>query len=390
MKRALVVVGLAAACSGDSARTAPQPPGALRLTQAPPAPTGTAPAATAASPIEKFLAGDRTFGIFALDQAPCERAAWDATAAALGAAATVVYRPDEAVAETTFTAGAIAGGVIGDLQKIFVALRDAGGTDLDGQHVCVVAARGIGPGLSTSNGFIAFDPADVLEMNDLIPDDTRTMYSTTVIYAHELAHQLQYRYGNPFQDERTVRRTELAADCMGTAFAAMTQPDGWIMDEVEKGAVGALQTFADLKFASTLHHGTPVDRGRMARYGIGLVATARKQGQALDLATIKAGCELAVRGWDASMPLTPPDQLWGGAALECTGRATLQTSEGEKSCYPYMCQDGRCLESCRKDDDCAGAHNKAELAEHGWPLQCVNSRCVPLPPEHVRPTKSPN
>ena len=138
------------------------------------------------------------------------------------------------------------------------------------------------------------------------------MYSVTVAFAHELAHQIQYWYGDPFDGDKTVRRTELAADCMGTTFVAMTQPDGWIMGQVEKGAVGALQAYADLKFRSKGHHGTRVDRGRMAQGGIALVAASRQGGAALDLGVIKNGCEEAVRAWDASMPLTPPDQLWGG------------------------------------------------------------------------------
>jgi hypothetical protein len=92
----------------------------------------------------------------------------------------------------------------------------------------------------------------------------------------------------------------------------MQWPGGWITDEIERGAVGALQAFADVKFASTLHHGTRVDRGRMARDGVALVAAARKDQRALDLGTIKGRCEDAVRAWDAEQPLTPPDQLWGG------------------------------------------------------------------------------
>ena len=159
---------------------------------------------------------------------------------------------------------------------------------------------------------VALGLAAILAMNELIPDAERSMYSVTVAFAHELAHQLQYWYGDPFADDKTVRHTELAADCMGTAFVAMAQPDGWIMAEVERGAVGALQAYADLRFKSASHHGTRVDRGRMAHDGIAMVEAARRGGPALDLGTIKEGCEAAVRAWDASMVLTPPDQLWGG------------------------------------------------------------------------------
>lgn len=272
---------------------------------------GSGATAPGTSPLEKFLAGDRAFGVFPVHQPPCDRAAWAATAEALGAEGTIL-EPDAGVPGATVSVGAVTTGVVTDLARVWTALRDGGGTDLDGQHVCVVPTPGVGPGLSTSNGFIAFDPVELLAMNQLVPDGERTMYSQPVAMAHELAHQLQYRYGDPFAGDKTVRHTELAADCMGTAFVAMLQPEGWIMDEVGKGAVGALQAYADVKFRSTLHHGTRADRARMAEDGLGLVAGARRQRRRLDLATLKTGCELAVRGWDASMPLTPPDQLWGG------------------------------------------------------------------------------
>ena len=265
------------------------------------------------SPVEKWLAGDRTFGVYSIhDAAHCDIASWNATAPKLGLADQQVLPPSTVLVGTTVTVQAMTGGIIDDLTKVMTALRDAGGSDIDGHHICVVPAAGVGVALSTGSGFIAFEPAAILQMNELIPDSDRTMYSSWVAFAHEFAHQLQYWYGDPFDGDKSVRHTELAADCMGTAFVAMTQPAGWITDQVEQGAVGALQAYADLKFRSKSHHGTRYDRARMARDGVALVTTARKAGTTLDISTIKDGCEQAVRAWDASMPLTPPDQLWGG------------------------------------------------------------------------------
>ena len=59
--------------------------------------------------------------------------------------------------------------------------------------------------------------------------------------------------------------------------------------------------------------------------------------------------------------------------------------QGEVSCYPYRCRAGRCLLSCQTRKDCAGSEGPAEMATHGWPLDCASSRaeCYPLPPDHV-------
>ena len=243
---------------------------------------------------------------------PWSPASWDATAAALGLDGAQVLDRELTIGDTGVAVGAMADGVVDDLTPIMTALRDAGGSDIDGHHVCVVPATGVGVALSTSNGFIAFEPAAIIGINELVPDAERSMYSVVVVFAHEFAHQLQYWYGNPFEGDKSMRRTELAADCMGSAFVAMTQPSGWIMEQVHKGVVGALQAYADLKFRSVMHHGTHVDRAQLAHAGVELVTSRRAQQQPLDLATIKRTCDAAVEAWDASLTLTPPDQLWGG------------------------------------------------------------------------------
>ena len=53
-------------------------------------------------------------------------------------------------------------------------------------------------------------------------------------------------------------------------------------------------------------------------------------------------------------------------------------------CYPYLpTERGDCPTRCRSIDDCAGSRGPVDFAENGWPLDCINEKCVPLPPEAV-------
>jgi hypothetical protein len=85
-----------------------------------------------------------------------------------------------------------------------------------------------------------------------------------------------------------------------------------------------------------------------------------------------AGCSSAQTRTDA--PRVPDT---------CSDRQTLTTPSGDVDCYPYRCVAGQCLHACETRADCAGAEQPGELPEQGWPLDCGDGRCVPLPPEHV-------
>ena len=85
---------------------------------------------------------------------------------------------------------------------------------------------------------------------------------------------------------------------------------------------------------------------------------------------------------DGALPAgLTPEQARG----QCAGRAELATARGPVSCYPYRCRNGRCLRSCNARSDCAGSDGPADFAENGWPLDCADHRCFPLPPDHVHP-----
>jgi hypothetical protein len=60
------------------------------------------------------------------------------------------------------------------------------------------------------------------------------------------------------------------------------------------------------------------------------------------------------------------------------------SGESLPPCYPYLARDGECPGGCRTIDDCAGSRGPADFAEKGWPLDCIDGRCVPLPPETVQ------
>jgi len=56
----------------------------------------------------------------------------------------------------------------------------------------------------------------------------------------------------------------------------------------------------------------------------------------------------------------------------CVDYKTARDRNGhEVECIPYRCEGGACLTRCHTVKDCAG---------EGWPMNCVNTRCVPQPP----------
>ncbi|MEM6988989.1 MAG: hypothetical protein AAF721_00785 [Myxococcota bacterium] len=77
--------------------------------------------------------------------------------------------------------------------------------------------------------------------------------------------------------------------------------------------------------------------------------------------------------------------LAGGFAVSCAPRSTTTPDRTGGDCYPYLPRaNGSCPTRCRSIDDCAGSRGPADFAENGWPLDCIGSRCVPLPPEAVQ------
>lgn len=84
-------------------------------------------------------------------------------------------------------------------------------------------------------------------------------------------------------------------------------------------------------------------------------------------------------------PAAPPSSTGPTEAAPASPPGTVaRTDDDRDRCYPYLpAADGTCPTSCRTRDDCAGSRGPADLAENGWPLDCINDACVPLPPSHV-------
>ncbi len=73
--------------------------------------------------------------------------------------------------------------------------------------------------------------------------------------------------------------------------------------------------------------------------------------------------------------------LWSACAAR--SGATEEPKHSDR-CYPYLpAKGGRCPSSCRSIEDCAGSRGPADFEKNGWPLDCINGECVPLPPEAV-------
>lgn len=78
-----------------------------------------------------------------------------------------------------------------------------------------------------------------------------------------------------------------------------------------------------------------------------------------------------------------------GCGGNSEGPSSSTTSDPDREmdlppCYPYLpAEDGTCPTLCESRDDCAGSRGPADLRENGWPLDCINGKCVPLSPEEV-------
>lgn len=112
---------------------------------------------------------------------------------------------------------------------------------------------------SYKEGYILIDPK-VIKMMWNLPQ--RSSFSDSQVYLHELAHQFQYWHGNRFENDKTSRRTELTADCVGSALLWLS----WqglsedILSMESLGVIAASESVGDYDIENPDHHGTPIER----------------------------------------------------------------------------------------------------------------------------------
>lgn len=150
--------------------------------------------------------------------------------------------------------------LVNTLNKALSVLYRNGDQDILNHRICTglynygeVNAR------SYQEGYILVD-AKVIKMMWDLPN--RSSFSDSQVYLHELAHQFQYWHGNQFQEDKTSRRTELAADCVGSALLWLS----WqglsqdILSMESLGVIAASESVGDFDVTNPDHHGTPLER----------------------------------------------------------------------------------------------------------------------------------
>jgi hypothetical protein len=127
--------------------------------------------------------------------------------------------------------------------------------------------------ISLEEGYIIADPRILFDVR------RRTKFgdfSDRVIFLHEFAHQIQFWSADPFAADKTVRRTELTADCMSAAFLVLLwAKPGEDHGMTEQGLREVAASIGDFS-AEEGHHGTPKERGAAATWGTNFILSRKK------------------------------------------------------------------------------------------------------------------
>lgn len=167
------------------------------------------------------------------------------------------------------------------IDRIGGIIRDFSAFDLELSYrsVCLGLYRiGDKNALSHVQGYLLFDPSLIDYLNSSF--EKRSMYSLDQVVFHELAHQFQYWFGDRFDSDENVRRSELTADCVaGTLLAREGKrysPDLWQI--TRKGMLEAAFDFGDFEFEDVNHHGIPLERYIAVNLGIDLPLSVTLKG----------------------------------------------------------------------------------------------------------------
>lgn len=251
------------------------------------------------SPAERWQKGVRVFGVFDLqDPLRCSQVA------ARNNLGTTGFPPDQVLGQNVMGAPITARGFAATQRSVLEAALDElkahGDKDVVGRHICTglgsFGERGANA-VSLEAGYIVSDPRIVNLINAL---PNRTMFSLDMIVVHELAHQFQYWYGNPFKNDSRVRRSELAADCVAASLIAVRWTQSWTLQFAADGVVAASVAVGDLEYQGRGHHGTPVEREIAAVQGVNMALQQLRDGTRLGSRQLLAQCNAFVAERDAS------------------------------------------------------------------------------------------
>lgn len=143
------------------------------------------------------------------------------------------------------------------------------------RSICIgLATMGKPNAISLDEGYIMADPRILFDVRQ------RTKFgdfSDRVIFLHEFAHQIQFWSADPFAADKTVRRTELTADCMASAFLVLLwAKPGEDHQMTEQGLREVAASIGDYS-AEEGHHGTPKERGAAATWGTNFILSRKKE-----------------------------------------------------------------------------------------------------------------
>lgn len=252
--------------------------------------------AIAASPMGKYLAGERRSGIYNFnDSKVCNRWALQSIYANQEKPVAVRLLDDNGPIWDE-REGPKDIGRAGSMIRLWVdTMNDAqnmlirnGDLNAMSHHVCIGFGKFAAPNAeSMGAGYITFDPQILLDTNH---NPNRSAYSMDAIAMHEFAHQLQYWTDEPTLNDVLVatgkpyaRRAELSADCAAAALlGALNIPKIGRFWQIEKSGVSAaIKAVGDYEILSGNHHGTPRERELAVNFGLNLAEKTSSRGLGL-------------------------------------------------------------------------------------------------------------
>ncbi len=182
-------------------------------------------------------------------------------------------------------------GILANYNRILLTLMQNGDPALNNRHFCVGFMDVYSPDAKSAlDGVILFDP----RIYQLLDEFDTNMHSQIMVEMHELAHQLQFInkiqvtrdpktgetavtdiIGQYLNNDKTVKRFELTADCMAGAMTYLLFP----MEDnfAAGGLMMAGVAYGDFDVNAADHHGRPLERAVAVKRGINIAKAQPQQ-----------------------------------------------------------------------------------------------------------------